>query len=447
MRNNYLKFISELSKIFHKKFGNIWWYSLIHEKNTTKTNTYHNLVKNIYPIIPKFIILKSFYNAIKKYFIFLVRYILFNFNSKKFSKNNIRNIAVSYYGNYLDHIIKNDSFIKIILPQKNDYKKILKDKNNIVIDRFINWYDFIIVFFQYINSILNFLLLNSLLKEAMNDFGFKWFCRDWNYRDNYYDFFKEDTWRSFVGDVLIEGLFYERAFRNLHKSFLEARKIYYVYEGQAWEKALCIAFKNKAEIHAILCSTPGINIMTYFYDKEEVKIMPFPDKIGVLGQITYDIFKEYYGDRCYISGAGRFDYLKEVIKKEYEKDNLITVISPSNNDQNKELIKFVDRYNFRNCELFFKVHPDNNKQIDNINLNSILEKSKFVVALDSSVCLEALAYGCIIIIPELKSYVNMSPLMQIGDSLYYKDFQENMIVNIKENKKFIEKYFKFNKKG
>jgi len=270
--------------------------------------------------------------------------------------------------------------------------------------------------------------------------------------------FKEDVWRSFAGDILVEGLFYEVAFENMRNKFTNLEKIIYPYEGLAWEKALNNKFTWKGiKKIGILCSTPSDNTLNFWYSEEEIENgLPTPDYLGVFGENLknrFDIYKQEYVNNptTFIIGPMRFRNMKDLLESKREEKIIydILVIMPSNKQMALELVAWIwSRFIFgeyKKDKICIKPHPDNSRNLfefvggttvsSNLPVEDLLGKSKTVISIDSSVEFMALAMGKEVISPTLSSFVNLSPL-DVGIRAGIADYK------IKD---YINAYFDFSK--
>jgi len=455
MREKYLRFIALLGAVYSITIGDAWWYSLTHEKNTSISKAYHHLCKGIVEK-EKWLLIKCFLSAIKKYFTFIYRYYYFwryNVEVKK-------EVLVGYAG-LIDNLKTKDNTI-IYIPQRKDYNRI-EWEQIIAIDSFIKLSDFIIVLFKYIIISFNFLFIQQhygIFKGTAELVG--------DLPKSIYDIHKKDLYHSFTGGVLIEGLFFERAFKNLAKR--DIKKIIYVYEGRAWEKALCLAFPDTTKI-GVMYSLPCLNTLQMHYDLIDIIAMPQPNYLAVMGKKSKEIMERTYKDKVFILGTTRHDHLKEALNKEVKKDGeFITVIMHVNDDRNKELLDVVkvlghdwsDDAFLMLGEVLIKMapHPDSNlkeelffemfkestgqiirhKGIEGGSLDWYLKNSAAVIVTSSSVAMEAMAYGVPSIVPELKSYVSIIP----KGVVICKDLLEAF--NVKVNRDIVRENYTFTTK-
>lgn len=435
-KDDYLNFIDKLTEKYSKRFGDVWWCSLISEKNPSKSLVYHNLVKGNIPN-DKYIAIKSVVKGLKKYLSFIVRKVIFG---NKYYHGDPETIFITYNKEFMFPFTEEDG-LHIFMPQKNQWRK-YKDK--LVIDHFVSMFE--------LNFILSFRYLKEILKNIIPTFLL---YRDISNSFFPYKIFKGDIWRSFAGDVLVEGLFYEIVFSNIKKRFTKLEKIIYPYEGQAWEKALCSKFDMQSVKRiGILCSTPSDNTLNFWYSEKEIELgLPVPDYLGVFGNNLKDRFNiykhlEYLNNpMTFVIGPMRFRNIEKLLADGKESIIIydILVVMPSNERMALELFDYIlqkykgtskDKVN----KIAIKPHPDNRfdlfKTEGNMmiayggEMEDLITKSKIVISVDSSAEFMALALGKQIISPTLPSFIGLSPVNS-GFSTY--------------NRKYIKDYFDFSK--
>jgi len=137
-KESYLNFIDKLTEKYSKRFGdNAWWYSLISEKNPSKSMVYHNLVKGNIPG-DKYVAVKSILSGAKKWISFLVRQLIFyNFKRSHNFKDSANTIFITYDKDFLYPFTeKNRDGLHIYLPQKNKWRE---HKSEVVIDNYVSF--------------------------------------------------------------------------------------------------------------------------------------------------------------------------------------------------------------------------------------------------------------------------------------------------------------------
>jgi len=431
-KNAYLRFIANLSRDHSKYFGLSWWNSLLHEKNTNKSRFWDNLQSNIVPN-NRFLFVNIIYKAVRKYFTFVLRYCL------NYKTNNDHNkIAITYFQNHLDHIA---NCHYIYTPQRKDYKNIKRQKLP-MIDQYIYFWDVIKMPFVYLYLLYrNWFRIIIYLKFDMPH--------------KMYNILKRDIYRSFCGDVLIEGLFLECMFGNMEKDLVKNnhlntnRVIFYPFEGMGWEKILCkkINDKNKNKkniVMAILCSLIGDNSLHFWYNKKEIELMEenniLPFAISPLGKDSFIKLKEQFKFKTIVAepNVGRFLDIKYLINNNIER-KYISVILNSNEEENKELMKWVKCNYGIDENVRIKKNPDNiyeyNQDYEYAlgDLNLLLSMSKEVIVKRSTIAITAAIAGCKVISPKLNGFkVDYCPL---------KIENRNRVLTIEERKELYNEYF------
>lgn len=396
MRNKYIRFVSILSHIFSDKFGVVWWCGLVQEKNSSKDNLIHILLKTLQPDNPN--LYRIPYDVIRKYLVFAFAYVVFKFKIKR--KLN-KNLFFSYYGDYFSCLYKmNDSSV-LILPDRTNWRKVHKDNSVRAIYQYLSWKDFYQVPIEYIKWSLKFIKYYFNIKFCIEELG-----KTVLGRDDAWKLFKEQLYKSFCGQLLVENLFLQKIFHRINLENPE--KVIYVYEGLGWEKLLCHVFRGRRRI-GVLCTLPSDNMTNFWCDREEALLMPTPDKLLTMGHDSYTKFRRIYGfGKVELLGTTRHQYLKDI--KESKGDQVLVVLG-YNDQQNEKLLEWVDE-NYENY--IVKPHPKSNLEGINFiydDIEDCLKNAKeVVVSSDTMVAIEAMAAGVEVVMPELDGYVNLSPL-------------------------------------
>lgn len=428
MKNKYLTFTRVLAQLYSGKFGNVWWYSLIHEKNVLKTRTPHIIMKRLQA--EHFSLLTVFTQAVKKYFSFAARYCLFKFKKVTLIWSNdfrrevtnltvLKWLLIDYYSSHLGPLLDLGDSIRVVIPQKSNWKDIWKDKSVIALDEFLTVSEFFSVFWKSQKILLMFFLHYFLLKRDIKNLGIVIFDRD-----DLWEVCKEDVFRSFMGDILIEGLFFEGMFRRLYEfgKPIQMSKVIYPYEGQAWEKALCKVFSNYKI--AVMPYIPSVNTMMCFYDRKEREMMPNFDKLGVIGSYTYNM---YAGDlnrdkkrfhQLFILGSTRHNYIKDLIGSKSTKEFNLVVLS-YNDDDNEKLLAYVER---KYDDYRVKGHPFSNYVPSTVFTDLFIYKDikecllmakRVICSADTMVSIEALVLNVPVEVVEFDDSIDTNPLPKL----------------------------------
>jgi surface carbohydrate biosynthesis protein (TIGR04326 family) len=262
-----------------------------------------------------------------------------------------------------------------------------------------------------------------------------------------YPVFREDWYASFCGAISVQGFLYLEAFKNMFKKLGGVPKGVYYCEMHAWEKALLAAKKRYAAGMALFGyqhSTFSRMLLNHFNHPSELQgtvseySMPKPDKIACDGEVTYNYFKEsgWREDELTIVEAIRFGHLRNIIPGENKrKDNIILVAFSISIEESAAILNMVYEglKDTKNVKIWLKPHPflpmdlvlkksgistsELQFETKEGQIEKLLPDVKGVIINESTVVLEALAYGCQIISINLPDMLNMSPLRGIQSNM------------------------------
>ncbi|MFC1951672.1 TIGR04326 family surface carbohydrate biosynthesis protein [Chloroflexota bacterium] len=303
-----------------------------------------------------------------------------------------------------------------------------------------------------------------------------------------YSIFREDWYQSFCGVINVQGFLYLEAFKNMFKKLGGIRKGVYYCEMHAWEKALLAAKKRYAaemELFGYQHSTVSRMLLNHFNHPSELQksnskySMPKPDKIACDGEISRNYFREsgWREDELTVVEAIRYGHLRDITPHERKlKDNVILVVLSINVEESIAILNmaYEGLKEATNIKVWLKPHPflaidlvlkksgislsDVQFEIKKGQIEKLLPDVNGLIIGESTVALEALAYGCRIITLNLPDMVNMSPLRGIQSNLVkyvgsaaqlqkvanelIKESEED---NSREVKELINQFFYFNK--
>jgi len=255
---------------------------------------------------------------------------------------------------------------------------------------------------------------------------------------NFYPLFRDDWYSSFVGHIGYTGILYYGMFRSL-LSKVKAKKCLYLCEMQSWEKALITARQAIGSImplYAYQSTTVSKMFLSYFNDPNEISdnspyAIPRPEKILCNGGITYGYMKHsgWPEGGLSIVEAIRYNYLKGCMKSKFsKKKNIVLVICSINPKESSSILNIASDSlkDLENVEIWIKPHPflqikkvfeltglseeGTSFKIKNGPIGDLLSEARMVIVGESGVSLEALAYGCKVLIVNTPEWINMSPL-------------------------------------
>ncbi len=356
---------------------------------------------------------------------------------------------------------------------------VINGYNFYLLDEFLDFKSLLSVAQTFLLSCFKFLKIRKKIPELH-------FLEGEDY--NFFPLLKEEWYSSYVGSVAISGIIQYERFKNMFGKHHFGDKCLYYFENHAWEKAMVCA-RDYARINLKLFgyqhATVTKMLLNYFNHESETseeKVsfpMPKPDKIICNGDISFNYMREsgWSRNRLTIAEAIRYNSLRGDISNFWKKDNIVLVVLSLSIAESCSILTTVLQglEDGKKLKVWIKTHPflrveevlkkldidfkDFPFEIKNVHIEEILAKSKVVIAGESSVAIEALAFGCRVIILETPEMFNMSTIrhiksniIRIADSPYKlkedvceivedKNFSENFA---REAEEIVKGFFYFN---
>ncbi len=332
---------------------------------------------------------------------------------------------------------------------------------------------------RMLESAIKFLNIERAV-SAMHTFG----------RYNFYPLLKDDWYESFIGERGYCGTLQYYQFRSmLHE--VKAEGYVYCCEMRAWEKALISARNavlSKARLFSYQHAAVSRMLLNYFNDPEEVTgssgySLPRPDKIICNGPAAYNYMKEsgWAEDILTVVEAVRYSHLKRYTPRKPDKEKKAVLLAFSTNVvEGSSLlnIAYEALNDIEGIEVWIRPHPflgiheisrmsgislkDLRFQVKDEPLERLIERSRVVIAGESSVSIEALAGGCEVVIVNVPECINMSPLKTFESALVRtagssRELRQAVLdifgkkydpeFNFTEGRKIVEKFFYFNRES
>ena len=251
------------------------------------------------------------------------------------------------------------------------------------------------------------------------------------------------------GDNCLSGIAQYHTFRNLFRGLKGFSRGIYICEMMAWEAALISAKRAEKAGYPFIGYQEFAFSRYYFqmfHSKEELKDkntpggIPLPEKIGCCGRVPQSMLKEYYDNVENLENL-RFQYLDTAFRgagagRRRDGKGKFTLLVCTNIDINESraiasLVKAAyPGGDPGDIEIWFKGHPNLKTQVifESMNMGGyeikegavqdFLPSSDAVLVGASSVALEALAYGCEILVYLNPQTPPFSPLT--GFEEYYR---------------------------
>ncbi|MFZ5993891.1 MAG: hypothetical protein ACOYU4_02715 [Thermodesulfobacteriota bacterium] len=252
---------------------------------------------------------------------------------------------------------------------------------------------------------------------------------------------------SFCGITAIQGIFYYYAYKKVFQRIPFADYCLYLAEMQSWEKALNAAARKtvpRLKIVGYQHSSISKNYFFYFPAPSEIRQngkptdLPLPTVFACNGELPYRLLERAGYDTIVQVEALRQIHLVSLLQKErgLRKESLLLVAGSIIRQETRDLISLVNAAfpKANGMQIWLKGHPslpmeevlsdlsiDNYRAgyvIKNGDIGDYLSRASAVLVPTSTVAVEALAYGCNVLVPVFSSTPCMSPL--VGFEEYYR---------------------------
>ena len=245
---------------------------------------------------------------------------------------------------------------------------------------------------------------------------------------------------SFCGEIAVEGIIFYYLFRRIFSELSAVDYCIYLCEMHAWEKALNAGKENsKSDVKTIGFQYAAVsrNYLNYFYHRSETirshdpLQMPLPDILACNGKLNQSLFES--NDYPCVRGveAVRQMYLKNIISLPVPSRPAKPILLVAGSIDQKESTALISLVHGAyphadDIDIWFKGHPvmpfeglfekekiDKTKTgyfICHDNIADCLKKAWAVLVPTSTVAIEALAFGCEVIVPVFPNSILMNPL-------------------------------------
>ncbi len=252
---------------------------------------------------------------------------------------------------------------------------------------------------------------------------------------------------SFVGRIGLESILYFELYKKVFSYFPNVPHCIYYMEMHAWEKALNAAAKlksRKTKTIGFQHTSISKNYFHYFHHSNEIEKtqksidLPLPDILACNGGIPYQMMAESNYPNLKKVEAIRQLYLNDTLSNTNYIEKTIPVlliIGSIDRDETIALISLVNsafskKQSFR---VWLKGHPsmpmegilkllnidreECEYEIKHDTIDKLLRDATGVIVGTSTVAIEALAFGCRVILPIFNDRMFMNPLK--GFEKYY----------------------------
>lgn len=255
-----------------------------------------------------------------------------------------------------------------------------------------------------------------------------------------------DLWKkSFMGTTSMLGILYLLIYKQVWSDLNKISQCFYYCEMQSWEKALNAMKKLiNPSITTIGFQHSSIprNNFHYFYSPKDVtqhgraSDFPLPDKIAGNGHLMVNYLKESNFPNILQLESARYLYLNSIlhtpITRLSTKPFLLVACSIKFEETCALLMLVKQAFPQANeIDIWVKTHPslhideianrinfnlqDAGYRICENGITTYLPEANAVLSLSSTVIMEALAFGCEIILPVFPDSILMNPLSDFED--------------------------------
>ncbi|MES2218858.1 MAG: hypothetical protein V4501_10665 [Pseudomonadota bacterium] len=255
-------------------------------------------------------------------------------------------------------------------------------------------------------------------------------------------------WQSFVGASGTRGILFYLTYLEVFKKLTQTKTCLYYCEMQAWEKALLLAKKqNNPAVKTLAFQHTVImkNYFNYFYHTAEIAQtgavgdFPLPDKLLANGTLMRSLLAESGYPNLHEAEAVRQLYISRRAKILDTKPDLPVLLVVGSYDQveTRSLITLVYKAfpKATNFQIWFKGSPVNpveilfnelgidwrvaNYQVLNRDVAELLQLATIALVANTTVAIEAIAFGKPLIIPLLADTMLMNPVIDTA-AVYHK---------------------------
>ncbi|MCK4245164.1 MAG: hypothetical protein KAX20_06015, partial [Candidatus Omnitrophica bacterium] len=174
--------------------------------------------------------------------------------------------------------------------------------------------------------------------------------------------------RDWGGTAAASSLLLYEVVKHWQKAGIPIDTFIYAYENQVWEKAYCMALREfypSTKIIGYQHATVPKMLLNYFFSKDELSILPFPDKVITNGRYFERLFKEsgYAPEKVVCGGAIRYAVMMNKGKATSVKKGIsspVILVTPSiDKNESIELIrKVLAAFGEKNrYKIILKLHP------------------------------------------------------------------------------------------
>ena len=358
-------------------------------------------------------------------------------SSKKSSSNSFKDF---YFGEFeKNKNFKNKKNLKILINHTKKFKSGYNNDKNIVLQNYTNFKYSIFSLIKLYNLFLKYYFISIRKKELKINL----------LKIIALEFLNPKTFKNLILKKNFEDIIFGK----------NIKKIFFTYEGFAWERFLCEIVKKNNKSTEVVGYQFAILIKNQNSIFSKIQNKYIPDKILTSGPVNYKILKKKFSNISII-GSARFVKIKKKISNSKE----TCLVLPEGIDSECDiLLDFVNSMATKipKIKFVFRFHPSTNilkmkKQLKKVSIdqkfNNVeistkslpydLSRSTMCLHRGSTSVIAAAQSGLMPIYYDFENKLNIDPMFQIDKSYrYVKNFNEfkNLVKMSKKKKKFILK--------
>ncbi len=245
----------------------------------------------------------------------------------------------------------------------------------------------------------------------------------------------DDRRRDWSGISIASSLLLYEVVRHWKSAGIPIDTFIYPYENQVWEKAYCMALREfypSAKLIGYQHTTAPKMLLNYFFSKDELPILPFPDKVITNGRYVEKLFKESGYDPQKVVCGGGIRYAGMInkgkntpIKKGASKPVILVTPSIDKNESIELIWKVSAAFGQTNkYKIILKLHPATlylniARDIGSLPehfitldkpVGELLKECDVLLYSESTTCIEALSLGVPVLHVESDFMIGLDPL-------------------------------------
>lgn len=227
----------------------------------------------------------------------------------------------------------------------------------------------------------------------------------------------DDFRKDWAGTRMASSLLRYEVVKRWKNAGIPINAFIHTYENHVWEKAYCMALRESyppTKIIGYQHATVSKMLLNYFFSKDELPVLPFPDKVITNGKYIEKLFKEsgYDPEKVICGGAIRYEKVTKKKKAAAKKDILHPVILVTSSIDKNETVELVWKSlkafeQMNGYKIVFKFHPampqlniardigtlPGHFTISDKPVGELLLESDVLLYTSSATCIEALSLG------------------------------------------------------